>query len=98
LEVGGWWEGEWWGGGREGGQRREGGGRGEGGERVAEILIEFMKQTGMPSGLAEVGFREDQVEGLAARAFPQARVIGNAPVDVTLKDLEGIYKGAWSYW
>lgn len=69
------------------------------GEKVADELIRYMQQTGMPNGLKEVGFcKQKHLTMLAETAFPQSRVIGNAPMDVSVKDLEKIYDGAWKYW
>ncbi|TRW89041.1 iron-containing alcohol dehydrogenase [Mycolicibacterium sp. 018/SC-01/001] len=67
------------------------------GEVLAAHLIGVMAAVGMPAGLAEVGYTETDVDALAAGAFPQQRLLGNAPVDVDETLLATIFRGAMSY-
>ncbi|MGE5171077.1 MAG: hydroxyacid-oxoacid transhydrogenase, partial [Rudaea sp.] len=48
------------------------------GEVLAGRIIELMRATDMPNGLAALGFGESQIEALAKGAEPQYRVIKNA--------------------
>jgi len=71
---------------------------GEAGEAVASEFIRLMRNTGLPSGLAAVGYGAADVQLLAAEAFEQKRLIDNAPSPVTVDDLEQIYRSALRYW
>jgi alcohol dehydrogenase class IV len=68
------------------------------GEIVAERLIELMQATNIPNGLSAIGFGNSDVAALTDGAFPQKRVIGNAPRAVTREDLAGLFDGAMRYW
>lgn len=56
-----------------------------------------MESVGMPAGLADVGYTDADVTSLAAGAFPQQRLLGNAPIDVDEALLATIFRGALSY-
>jgi hydroxyacid-oxoacid transhydrogenase len=73
-------------------------GHDEAGETVARKLIEMMRAVNFPNGLNAVGYTEADAEALAERAFPQQRVIKNAPRDVTKSSLAELFKGAMKYW
>ncbi|HPT57961.1 MAG TPA: hydroxyacid-oxoacid transhydrogenase, partial [Casimicrobium sp.] len=68
------------------------------GEVVAGKLIEMMRAVNFPNGLNAVGYTDADAETLAERAFPQQRVIKNAPRDVTKASLAELFKGAMRYW
>ena len=68
------------------------------GEIVASKLIEMMRAVNFPNGLSAVGYTEADADSLAERAFPQQRVINNAPRDVTRSSLAELFKGAMKYW
>jgi len=68
------------------------------GEVVAGKLIEMMRAVNFPNGLNAVGYTDADAESLAERAFPQQRVIKNAPRDVTKASLAELFKGAMKYW
>ena len=70
----------------------------EAGEIVASKLIEMMRAVNFPNGLSAVGYTDADAEALAERAFPQQRVIKNAPRDVTKSSLAELFKGAMKYW
>ena len=57
-----------------------------------------MQATGIPNGLGAIGFGASDVAALADGAFPQKRVIGNAPRAVTRDDLAQLFAGAMRYW
>lgn len=71
---------------------------GDAGQIVAKKLIEMMRAVHFPNGLNVVGYTEADAETLADRAFPQQRVIKNAPRDVTKASLAELFKGAMKYW
>ncbi|MEP7083991.1 MAG: hydroxyacid-oxoacid transhydrogenase [Betaproteobacteria bacterium] len=68
------------------------------GEIVAKRLIELMRATDIPNGLSAIGFGTGDIGPLTDGAFPQKRVIGNAPRAVTRDDLAGLFDGAMRYW
>ena len=68
------------------------------GEIVAGRLIELMRATGIPNGLSAIGFDTSDIAALTDGAFPQKRVIGNAPRSVTREDLAALFAGAMHYW
>lgn len=68
------------------------------GEALAKHLIGMMQATDFPGGLAYIGYDERDVDALTEGAFPQRRVIGNAPRDVSKDDLRGMFRAALKYW
>ena len=68
------------------------------GEALAQRLVELMRKTGMPNGLAGVGFRAEDVGRLTDSSIRQKRAILNAPRVADLSDMNSIYHDALSYW
>ncbi|HSQ05863.1 MAG TPA: hydroxyacid-oxoacid transhydrogenase [Burkholderiales bacterium] len=68
------------------------------GEILAATLVRFMQAAGFPNGLAAVGFDGSDVDALVAGAWPQQRIIGNAPTRVTRADLAALYGAAMRCW
>ena len=68
------------------------------GDVLASRVIELMRATAMPNGLAALGFDDRHIGALATGAEPQYRVIRNAPKDVGRGDLEALFRAALSYW
>jgi len=68
------------------------------GEILAQHLIGMMQATDFPGGLEYVGYSERDVDALTDGAYPQQRVIKNAPRDVSKDDLRGIFRNAMRYW
>jgi hydroxyacid-oxoacid transhydrogenase len=68
------------------------------GDVLASRVIELMRATTMPNGLAALGFDERHIGALATGAEPQYRVIRNAPKDVGRDDLEALFRSALNYW
>jgi hydroxyacid-oxoacid transhydrogenase len=68
------------------------------GEVVATKLIEMMRAVNFPNGLNALGYTDTDAASLAERAFPQQRVIKNAPREVSQSTLAGLFKGAMKYW
>ena len=68
------------------------------GEVVAGRIIGLMKNTGIPNGIGELGFTEDDAGALAESASRQRRAIGNAPRELDSNDIAGIFAGAVKYW
>jgi len=70
----------------------------DGGEILAQRLIDMMRLTGLPSGLGEIGYGEDDIPALTKGSFAQQRLLAQAPCPVTEEDLAGIYRDAMTYW
>lgn len=68
------------------------------GEVLAAQLIRMMRATGIPNGIAGVGYGEADVPGLSEGANAQQRLLTNAPRPVSKEDLHALFKGAMQYW
>jgi len=68
------------------------------GNILANSIIEMMKTTGIPNGLSGVGYTADDLEDLTDRAFPQKRLIDNAPMSIRREQLKDLFKNALKYW
>ena len=69
-----------------------------GGELLAMRLIDMMKACGLPSGLAEIGYGEDDIPALVKGSHAQQRLLAQAPCPVSEDDLADIYRAAMKYW
>jgi alcohol dehydrogenase class IV len=58
----------------------------------------MMRAIGIPNGLTEVGYTAADVPALTEKAWPQKRVIDNAPRAITKDELAHMFTGALSYW
>jgi alcohol dehydrogenase class IV len=70
----------------------------DGGELLAQRLIEMMRATGLPNGLAEIGYSEDDIPALVKGSYAQQRLLAQAPCPVSEEDLARIYRDAMNYW
>ena len=68
------------------------------GDVLAARLVELMKTTDMPNGLSDLGYTDDDVDALTAGAYPQRRLMDNAPVELDKSELATIYRNAMKYW
>ncbi|MDO9144813.1 hydroxyacid-oxoacid transhydrogenase [Rhodoferax sp.] len=68
------------------------------GEILANAFIALMRETGLPSGIAALGYSDADVPALAEGAFAQQRPLVMAPRAVTKPDLEAMYRDAMRYW
>jgi alcohol dehydrogenase class IV len=57
-----------------------------------------MKQTGIPNGIAGVGYHDGDIGALCEGAFAQQRLLTNSPRPVGKDDLAGLFRGAMRYW
>jgi alcohol dehydrogenase class IV len=80
------------------GARTEGATFDDAGEILSGRVIELMRATAMPNGLAALGFDAGDLDALAVGAEPQYRVIKNAPKDVSRDDLKALFGAALTYW
>jgi hydroxyacid-oxoacid transhydrogenase len=67
-------------------------------ERLPRAIVSLMRDTGMPSGVAAVGFTEADVADLVEGTLKQQRILSMAPRDVMAEDLEIIFRKSMSNW
>lgn len=65
---------------------------------LAEQLIRIMRAVGMPNGLSAVGYVDGDCTALADGAWPQQRLLQNAPVECNEPMLAAMFDGALRYW
>ncbi|AFM19873.1 alcohol dehydrogenase, class IV [Mycolicibacterium chubuense NBB4] len=65
---------------------------------LADHLIAMMRAVGMPNGLGAVGYTGADAAALADGAWPQQRLLGNAPLDVDRAMLADTFARALRYW
>ena len=65
---------------------------------LPEVLRGLIRDVGLPSGLAELGYGAADVDGLVDGALQQQRLLATAPVDVTAEDLAGVFRGSMEHW
>lgn len=68
------------------------------GEVLSGQIIKFMQATKFPGGLSSIGFAERDLDALVDGAWPQQRVIRNAPREVSRDELKELFRGALAYW
>ena len=56
------------------------------------VLIDLMRDVGMPNGLHDVGYGEADVDGLVEGALAQQRLLATSPRPVDATDLAGIFR------
>jgi hydroxyacid-oxoacid transhydrogenase len=61
-------------------------------------VIDLMRRTGMPNGLAAVGYTPADVDQLVAGTLPQHRVTRLSPRPFTEDDLRQVFLDAMRYW
>mgnify|MGYP003683812329 CR=1 FL=1 len=67
------------------------------GDLLAAWMVELLGRLGTPAGLADAGFRSEDVPALVAGALPQERVTKLAPVAVTRDLLEDLFTDSLVY-
>jgi hydroxyacid-oxoacid transhydrogenase len=70
----------------------------EAGHILAAAVIDLMKKTGMPNGLAAVGYTEADVDRLVEGTLPQHRVTKLCPRPFTPEDLRRIFLDSLKLW
>ena len=68
------------------------------GEVLADELIRIMRAVRMPNGLSGVGYAEDDVAALTKGAYPQQRLLQNAPREMSEPVLADLFRQAMRYW
>nr|WP_025737187.1 hydroxyacid-oxoacid transhydrogenase [Mycobacterium genavense] len=68
------------------------------GEVLATELIRIMRAVGMPNGLGGVGYTDADIGALTEGAFPQQRLLQNAPREMSKPVLVDLFGAAMRYW
>jgi hydroxyacid-oxoacid transhydrogenase len=68
------------------------------GEILADAIITLMQRTGMPNGLAAVGYTPADIPALVEGTLPQHRVTKLSPRPASREDLVGLFAAAMRYW
>jgi hydroxyacid-oxoacid transhydrogenase len=68
------------------------------GELVAGALVDMMRQTGMPNGLADLGYSEADVDQLVEGTLPQHRVTKLSPRPASADDLRQLFLRSMRCW
>ncbi|MEM7226556.1 MAG: hydroxyacid-oxoacid transhydrogenase [Pseudomonadota bacterium] len=68
------------------------------GEVLSGEIISLMKATAIPNGLNDVGYGESDIPALTEGAYPQRRLLENAPREISREQLSGLFEGAMRYW
>ena len=71
---------------------------GAGPDTLPEVLLRLMRDVGAPSGIAELGYTEDDVPALAEGALKQQRLLAVAPKDPSERDLTLILNASLRNW
>lgn len=65
---------------------------------LAGRLAEMMRATGIPNGLSDIGYTDADIPALVNSAWPQQRLLVQAPKPVTEADLADLFRAAMRYW
>ncbi len=71
---------------------------GDAGEVLAGKLIHLMRAVGIPNGLSGVGYTEADTQALTEGAYPQQRLLQNAPREMSKPVLTELFRQALRYW
>ncbi|HSO34206.1 MAG TPA: hydroxyacid-oxoacid transhydrogenase, partial [Labilithrix sp.] len=71
-----------------------GAGPADAGEILGAALERLMRRTGMPHGLAAIGYAEADVAALVRGTIVQKRLLDNAPIPVAEPELAALFRGA----
>lgn len=68
------------------------------GEVLAARLAHMMRATGIPNGLGDIGYSDADIPALVRSAWPQQRLLVQAPKPVGKDDLAELFRAAMRYW
>jgi hydroxyacid-oxoacid transhydrogenase len=80
------------------GAKVKGAGPAQAGELLAEAVIQLMKATGMPNGLAAVGYSDADLDRLVEGTLPQRRVTALCPRPFDPGDLRDLFRDSLELW
>ncbi len=68
------------------------------GRLLEERVVHFMKTLGMPNGLADVGYSDDDIPSLVEGTLPQHRVTKLSPREASREDLVNLFQDSMQNW
>jgi alcohol dehydrogenase class IV len=71
---------------------------GDGPDVLPSVITALMRDIGIPSGLAEIGFGAADVDDLVAGATQQQRLLATSPKVPTEEDLAGVFVASMEHW
>jgi len=71
---------------------------GDGPELLASVVTTLMRDIGIPSGLAEIGYAVGDVDDLVTGATQQQRLLATAPKAPTEEDLATVFVASMENW
>jgi alcohol dehydrogenase class IV len=80
------------------GRSEPGAGRSEPGDRLSDVLVDLIRDIGLPNGIRAVGYLERDVDRLVEGALKQQRLLATAPRPVTGEDLAKIFLRSLALW
>ncbi|WP_299049891.1 hydroxyacid-oxoacid transhydrogenase [uncultured Nocardioides sp.] len=70
----------------------------DGPEALPAVVTALMRDVGIPSGLAEIGFADADVEPIVEGTLKQQRLLATSPRETTPEDLAGIVRDSLENW
>ena len=70
----------------------------DGPDALPRVLVDLMRDIGIPNGLSAVGYDRDDVGDLVEGAMKQQRLLATAPREVTEEDAAGILERSLELW
>jgi hydroxyacid-oxoacid transhydrogenase len=67
-------------------------------DTLPDVLRRLMRGIGAPTGIAELGYTEDDVPALVEGAMKQQRLLAVSPTDVTATDIAHILNASMTNW
>ena len=74
------------------------GGSGTGPDALADIVVALSRDVGIPNGLGALGYTVADLDGLAAGALKQQRLLAISPRDVSAEDVRAIFRASMRNW
>jgi hydroxyacid-oxoacid transhydrogenase len=71
---------------------------GDGPDVLPAVITALMRDIGIPNGLAEVGYGEEDVDDLVAGATQQQRLLATSPKTPTEEDLARVFVASMEHW
>jgi alcohol dehydrogenase class IV len=65
---------------------------------LPDVLLELMRDIGIPPGVGAIGYTDRDVPDLVEGAMRQQRLLATAPCEVTEDDVAGIFRASMTLW
>jgi hydroxyacid-oxoacid transhydrogenase len=67
-------------------------------EQLPSVLVNLMRDIGIPNGIGGVGYGEEDLPQLVEKAHAQQRLLVNSPKPVGKAELNALFRDAMRYW